>query len=139
MKRASKRTILALLLVPSIAYPLYAGIFFLSDSLFGERIMLRQLFESRRQLWNTFWVDYMHALPVFFAITLLIFILPMLIARRYGVQFFWFLVCLGLLAGSGIGVYLANDMFSLIALTHAIVGTLLGAMFAAIAHTQWNS
>ena len=102
MKHASKRILLAFVLVPGIAYPLYAGVFFLSDSLLGDRIILRQLHEARRPLWNTFWADYAHAIPIFYLLGVLLFLLPTIAARRYGMQMLWLPALLGLLVGSRI-------------------------------------
>jgi hypothetical protein len=136
MKHITKITMFAFVLVPGIAYPLYAGVFFLSDSLLGDRIILRQLHETRRLLWNTFWADYAHALPVFYGGGVLIFVLPMLITRRYGIQLSWLPALLGFLVGGGVGVYLSSMMLGWLAILHAIVGALLGALFSGIAHRQ---
>lgn len=136
MKPSRKNTILAFILVPAIAYPLYAGIFFLSDSLLGDRIILRQIHETRRLLWNTFWADYAHALPIFYGIVLLLFVLPTLVLRRYGFQLFLLPVVLGLFVGGGIGVYLSGLTVGWLALLHAFVGSLLGILFSSIVHSQ---
>ena len=136
MKYSRKKILLAFMLVPAIAYPLYAGTLFLSDSLLGDRIILRQLHEARRLLWNTFWADYAHALLVFYGFAVLIFLLPTLMARRVGISIFWLPVFLGLMFGGGVGIYLSGMTIGWIAFLHAVVGCLLGILFSSIALIQ---
>jgi len=136
MKQMKKNLILAFILVPAAAYPFYAGIFFLSDIFLGDRILLRQLHETRRFLWNTFWGDYAHSLPVFYGLALVLFVLPTVISQRYILQLFWLPIFLGLLFGGGIGVYLSDMTWGWLTLLHAIIGAVLGLLFSSIAHRQ---
>lgn len=136
MQHVSHRTLLAYALVPGIAYPLYACVFFLSDSLFGERLFLYQLHTARHQLWTSFWSDYAHALPVFYGLGLLLFVLPTLLVRRYDLHWVWLSALLGLLCGGVIGAYLAQAVFTWITLLHALVGALLGGAFALLNYEQ---
>lgn len=136
MKPTTKNTTIAFILVPAIAYPFYAGVFFLTDSLLGDRIILRQLHEARRHLWDTFWADYAHALPVFYLIAAVIFLLPSLFIRRTNIRVFWLPILLGLIAGGVIGVYLSGTVLSWIALAQALIGAVLGILFSAFAHKQ---
>lgn len=135
MKRTNKNLLLAYVVVPALAYPVYAGVFFLSDTWFGDRIILRQLHDSRRHLWDTFWGDYAHALPVFYFISALLFLFPLLLGRRY-THGSWLPPLLGLLAGGGFGLYFSGMVLGWIALLHAFVGTVLGGLFSGIARKQ---
>jgi len=136
MKHTTKRILLAFVLVSGIAYPLYAGVVFLSDSLFGDRIILRQLHEARHQLWDTFWADYAHALPIFCLLGVLLFVLPTIVARRYGMHMLWLPPLLGLLGGSGLGFYFSGAIPGWMMMLHGLVGALLGTLFASLAHMQ---
>jgi hypothetical protein len=136
MQPASKNLLFAFALVPVIAYPLYAGVFFLSDAWLGDRIILRQLHDTRRQLWNTFWADYAHALPVFYLIGALLFLLPLLIISRHRPRVPWWLpIPLGLLAGAGFGLYFSATV-GWVTFLHTLTGTVLGALFSGIVRRQ---
>ncbi|MEJ2391482.1 MAG: hypothetical protein P8019_08820, partial [Gammaproteobacteria bacterium] len=121
MKPTNKKTLLAFVLVPGLAYPLYAGVVFIFDSLLGDRTILRQLHEARRHLWDTFWADYAHALPVFYLIGVLVFLIPALFIQRTG-RGYWLPVLLGLLVGGGLGAYVSGAIFGWTMLSHALVG-----------------
>jgi len=135
MKRTNKNLLLAYVAVSILAYPVYAGVFFLSDIWSGDRNMLRQLHETQRHLWDTFWADYAHALPVFIIISALLFLLPRLLASHHP-RAQWLPLPLGLLAGGGFGVYFSSMALDWVALLHAFVGTVLGGLFSGIARGQ---
>jgi len=135
MKRTNKNLLLAYVAVSILAYPVYAGVFFLSDIWSGDRNMLRQLHETQRHLWDTFWADYAHALPVFIIISALLFLLPRLLASHHP-RAQWLPLPLGLLAGGGFGVYFSSMALDWVALLHAFVGAVLGGLFSGIARGQ---
>lgn len=73
-RRCTKGTLLlVLLLAPPVAWAVYMLLLFLLDSFRGDGLMLHQYeFVSRRQLALQFLSDSRPALPVFYAVTLLL-------------------------------------------------------------------
>lgn len=81
-KRAKSALILALLLAPLIAYTVYMLALFLLDSFRGDGLMLYQYeFESRRRLALQTLSDGRQALPVFYAVGLLLWLEIHLLSR----------------------------------------------------------
>lgn len=54
----------------AVAYPLFAGVLLAIDAVGGERLAAYLLRYEPRLMWDTFWADYMAALPVMVGIVL---------------------------------------------------------------------
>lgn len=81
-KRAKGALLLALLLAPPVAYAVYVLVLFLLDSWHGDGLILHQYaFVSRRQLALQVLSDSRPALPVFYAVTLLLWVEITLLSR----------------------------------------------------------
>ena len=81
-KRTKLALILALLLAPLVAWAVYMLVLFLLDSFRGDGLILHQYaFESRRQLALQAWSDSRQAMPVFYAVTLLLWVEIALLSR----------------------------------------------------------
>lgn len=61
------RWLVGLLLTPLIGYPVLAGCSLLVDAWMGERFLSFYLRYEQRLLWDTFWGDYLAALPAMYA------------------------------------------------------------------------
>jgi hypothetical protein len=81
-KRTKAALAFALLFMPVLAYGLYMLVLFLLDSFRGDGLILHQyVFESRRQLAFQLLSDCRQALPVFYAVTLLLWTEIYLLSR----------------------------------------------------------
>jgi hypothetical protein len=81
-KRTKGALFLAWLLAPLVAYAVYMVSLVLLDSFRGDGLMLHQyMFESRRQLVVQLLSDGRQALPVFYAVTLLLWVEITLLSR----------------------------------------------------------
>lgn len=97
---------LGLLLAPLASYPLFAGSLFLCDLLFGDRELVYFLRYDRRRLWDTFWADYLHALPTFYLGAAGLVLLYLAVRRVSPLKSPLWLVGLALVAGAGFGGFL---------------------------------
>jgi hypothetical protein len=81
-KRTKAALVFALLFMPVLAYGAYMLVLFLLDSFRGDGLILHQYaFESRRQLALQVLSDSRLALPVFYAVTLLLWVEITLLSR----------------------------------------------------------
>jgi hypothetical protein len=81
-KRTKAALVFALLFMPVLAYAAYMLVLFLLDSFRGDGLILHQyVFESRRQLALQALSDSRQALPVFYAVTLLLWAEITLLSR----------------------------------------------------------
>jgi hypothetical protein len=82
-KRTKAALVLVLLFMPVLAYGVYLLALFLLDSFRGDGLILhRYAFESRHQLALQILSDSRQALPVFYAVTLLLWVEIYLLSRR---------------------------------------------------------
>ena len=133
-----KTAVLGMILTPALGYPLFAGVLFLHDTLVGDRLLLYQLRYEQRYLWETFWADYLQALPVFYGLSLLLLAVFLVLRRTLPLRSATWLLLLGALLGWGVGAYLTGAGWSgaVVAVTIAGIGfSALLALFVGLLQT----
>lgn len=125
------RPLLALAVVPLVAYPLMAGSLLAADALVGQRFLGHYVRYEQRLLWDTFWADYVASLSFMYVLVAVAVAAFLLVGRASGRPLSPFLlVPLFALVGWAGATFLIGALVGSghIALTAA--GALLGFMVA---------
>lgn len=121
------RSVLGLALTPLLAYPVLAGCLLLVDAWRGEAWLPHYLRYEQRELWDTFWGDYVMATPIMYvavAASLLLFLgVRRLASNRPGP-----LALMPLLAalGWGGGAFVTGSWIGAGPLATSVAGALVG-------------
>jgi hypothetical protein len=122
----------AFVLVPPLVYPLYAGFWLAHDSLLGDaQAWHLLLYESRLNLWRTFWSDWAHSLVVFYALGA--GLLPLVIMLNERPRRLAWLSAAGIVIGMVAAWHLSGVLFQDATLVLAICGGLSAAAFGMLA------
>jgi hypothetical protein len=121
---------LGLVLTPALGYPLFVGLLFLNDVLAGDRLVIHHLRYEQRLLWDTFWADYLQALPWFYSVALLLLVVFAALRQVLPLRSRAWLLLLGAVLGWGVGAYLAGEAWSGALLAVTAAGTILAGLLA---------
>lgn len=126
-----KRRIVALLLVPLVAFPVLAASLLVADAFAGERLLSLYLRHEQRLLWDTFWADYVASLPVMYGLigTLVVVLLATGRVTGFGSKVLHAIAVFAVV-GWAVAFYLtgapAGASHVAVALTGAVLGSLVG-------------
>jgi hypothetical protein len=125
------RHLLGLALTPLLAYPAMFASLAAADMLRGERLVAFHVRHEQRLLWDTFWADFVAALPVAYVVAGGL-VVTTLVLRRVAPHRVsaWTLVPLAALTGWGLGVYLTGSMMSTAHASLAVAWAIVGVPLA---------
>jgi len=129
-RRHVRRAWFGLAVTPALGYPLFTGVLLSWDLLAGERLMVHYLRYNQRVLWDTFWSDWLRALPAFYLWATAALVTWLILVRLSRVRSPHWLIPINAASGWVIGAYLAGGWFGSGAVAVALVGALVGAPLA---------
>ena len=115
---------------PAFGYPALASALFAWDTIRGERLFAYYVTFDRRALWDHFWTDYAHSLPVFYAGVAVAFLIWLGLRRVAGLASLAWLVAVTAVVGWASGFVIAGTPLDSAAVALALVGAVVGAALA---------
>jgi len=126
-RRHVRTTWFGLAVTPALGYPLFTCVLFSWDLLAGERLVVHYLRYDRHLLWDTFWSDYLRALPAFYLWAAAGLVTWLLLAKLSRMRSPRWLIPINAASGWVIGAYLTGGWFGSGALAVTLVGAVVGA------------